>query len=91
MVISNIKPKLYVLKLKARSAEKTWLLFVNVIKSFEKRYKYVSCHISRRDTEHSSQNRYCPAKIGTSGIPNHLQLNVNMSSIPFVTDMPESA
>jgi hypothetical protein len=36
IVISNIKAKLYVLKLEARSAEKTWLLFVNEIKKFRK-------------------------------------------------------
>jgi hypothetical protein len=35
MVISNIKAKLYVLKLRT-STDKTWLLFVNVIQKFRK-------------------------------------------------------
>jgi hypothetical protein len=36
MVISNIKAKLYVLKLRATSTEKTLLLIVNVIQKFQK-------------------------------------------------------
>jgi hypothetical protein len=36
MAISYIKAKLYVLKLRATSAEKTWLLFVNVVQKFLK-------------------------------------------------------
>jgi hypothetical protein len=58
------------LKCIATSAEETLLLFVNVIQKFRKAVQMCARHISRRDTEHSSQNRYCPAKIGTSGIPN---------------------
>jgi hypothetical protein len=36
MVISKIRAKLYILKLKATSEEKNWLLFVNVIQKFRK-------------------------------------------------------
>jgi hypothetical protein len=36
MVISNIKAQLYVLKLRATRAEKTWFLFVSVIQKFQK-------------------------------------------------------
>jgi hypothetical protein len=41
----------------------------------------VSRHISRRDTEHSSQNPYCPAKIGTSGIPTLVTYKLEYASV----------
>jgi hypothetical protein len=36
MVISDIKAKLYILRLRTTRAEKPWLLFVNVIQKFQK-------------------------------------------------------
>jgi hypothetical protein len=57
-------------------------------KSLEKRYKCVNLHVFWRDTEHSSQNWYCPAKSrrlrflilwlrknGDIGVPNRICRN----------------
>jgi hypothetical protein len=59
----------YVLKLRATSEEKTWLLFVRIIQSSGKQYKFVSCHMSQRDAEHSSKSQDCPTKIAISVAP----------------------
>jgi hypothetical protein len=81
MVISNIKAKLFVLKLRATSAEKNWLLFVNVIQKFRKAVQMCvpPCIQLGHGTQLSKSvlsrpNWYCPAKIGTSGIPRHFRI-----------------
>jgi hypothetical protein len=68
-VISNIKAELYVLKLRATSAEKTWFLFVNVIQKFRKTVQMcVPPHMQARHGTQLSKS-VLSAKIWTSGIP----------------------
>jgi hypothetical protein len=72
MVISNIKAKFYIQKLRATRAENSWVLFLNEINKFQKVVQmWALLYISNWDTDHSSKNRYCPTKIGMSGIPSH--------------------
>jgi hypothetical protein len=68
----NIKVKLYELELWTTSAERTWLPSVSVIWSFGKQYKCVTPYIQTYYAT-QSQNRYCPAKIGTSVIPTYIR------------------
>jgi hypothetical protein len=64
-----------------QAQKKTLLLFVNVIKKSKAAQMCEPPYsLSKRDTEHSSQNRCCPAKIGTSRIHNFITCKKKQAS-----------
>jgi hypothetical protein len=65
MVIWGIRES-YTQKLRETIAERNLASFCLLMQSKSFGYRCVSRHISGQDTDHSSQYRYCPAKIGIS-------------------------